>query len=189
MSNNHQNRQFSNQINWDLIFQELENSGNGKLLDYFAKLKSAQVRIDLVKDEKQFNLVHHAVLKGQEGKVDFLIQTAKQLFQLSSAQIKEWVNAVTDKDKFTPLHFASYKCQLDAINTLLRFGADKDALTATELNMLHVAAQGDSASSLFLFKELGLNINAADKRGSTPLHWACFRQSEIALGYLLAWGP
>lgn len=96
---------------------------------------------------------------------------------------------MTDKDRFTPLHFASYKGQLDAINTLLRFGADKDALTATDLNMLHVAAQGDSASSLYLFKELGLDINAADKRGSTPLHWACFRQSEIALGYLLAWGP
>lgn len=55
--------------------------------------------------------------------------------------------------------------------------------------MLHVAAQGDSASSLYFFKELGLDINSADKRGSTPLHWACFRQSEIALGYLLAWGP
>lgn len=55
--------------------------------------------------------------------------------------------------------------------------------------MMHVAAQGDSASSLYLFKELGLDINAADKRGSTALHWACFRQSEIALGYLLAWAP
>lgn len=55
--------------------------------------------------------------------------------------------------------------------------------------MLHVAAQGDSASSLYFFKEMGLDINTADRRGSTPLHWACFRQSEIALGYLLAWNP
>ena len=93
------------------------------------------------------------------------------------------------KDNFSPLHFASYKGHLDAINTLLRFGADKDALTATGLNMLHVAAQGDSASSLYLFKELGLDINSVDNRGSTALHWACFRQSEIALAYLLAWGP
>ena len=55
--------------------------------------------------------------------------------------------------------------------------------------MMHVAAQGDSASSLYFFKELGLELDAPDKRGSTPLHWACFRQSEIALGYLLAWNP
>jgi len=58
---------------------------------------------------------------------------------------------------------------------LISFGADKDALTATGLNMLHVAAQGDSASSLYFFKEMGLDINTADRRGSTPLHWACFR--------------
>lgn len=55
--------------------------------------------------------------------------------------------------------------------------------------MLHVAAQGDSASSLYLFKDLKVNINKQDKRGSTPLHWACYSQSEIALSYLLAWGP
>ena len=42
---------------------------------------------------------------------------------------------------------------------------------------------------MFLFKELGIDLNSQDKRGSTPLHWACFRQSEIALSYLLAWSP
>lgn len=55
--------------------------------------------------------------------------------------------------------------------------------------MLHVAAQGDAAPSLFYFMKLGLNINALDKRGSSPLHWACYSQSEIALSYLLAWKP
>lgn len=55
--------------------------------------------------------------------------------------------------------------------------------------MLHVAAQGDAAVSLYLFKELGLDINKKDFRDSTPLHWACYSQSEIALSYLLAWNP
>ena len=87
------------------------------------------------------------------------------------------------------MHFASYKGHLDAINVLMRNGANKNALTATGLNMLHVAAQGDAASSLYFFREIGLNINSQDKRGSTPIHWACFRQSEIALSYLLAWEP
>lgn len=87
------------------------------------------------------------------------------------------------------MHFASYRGHLEAINTLMRNGANQNQLTATELNMLHVAAQGDNAPPLYIFKELGLNLNSADKRGSTPLHWACFRQSEIALSYLLAWDP
>ena len=55
--------------------------------------------------------------------------------------------------------------------------------------MLHVAAQGDQASSLYCFKRLGVDINAQDDKGSTPLHWACYSHSEIALSYILAWEP
>ena len=32
-------------------------------------------------------------------------------------------------------------------------------------------------------------MNLPDNRGSTPLHWACYSQSEIALSYILAWDP
>ena len=68
-------------------------------------------------------------------------------------------------------------------------GADKNALSATKLNMLHMGAQGDAAPSIFIFKELGLDINSPDAKGSTPLHWSCFRCSEVALSFLLALGP
>lgn len=78
---------------------------------------------------------------------------------------------------------------MDAIRTLMRIGADKHAENYFGLNMVHVAAQGDQAASLFYFKEQGVDINKQDKRGSTPLHWACYSQSEIALTYLLAWNP
>ena len=32
-----------------------------------------------------------------------------------------------------------------------------------------------------------MSLVAKDKRGSTPLHWACFQSAEIALIYLLGW--
>ena len=32
-------------------------------------------------------------------------------------------------------------------------------------------------------------MNKQDKRGSTPLHWACYSNSEVALSYLLSWHP
>jgi ankyrin repeat protein len=37
--------------------------------------------------------------------------------------------------------------------------------------------------------KLGQDLNSLDKRGCTPLHWACYSRSEIALGYLLALKP
>lgn len=55
--------------------------------------------------------------------------------------------------------------------------------------MLHVAAQGDSSLALCMFKEKGLDINKQDSKGSTPLHWACYSQSELALSFLLSMSP
>ena len=51
--------------------------------------------------------------------------------------------------------------------------------------MLHVAAQGDAATTLYLFWLIGLDINATDNRGSTPLIWACYSQSQTAVEYIL----
>jgi len=39
------------------------------------------------------------------------------------------------------------------------------------------------------FHDLGIDINVQDNRKSTPLHWACYSRSEIALNYLLAMNP
>lgn len=32
-----------------------------------------------------------------------------------------------------------------------------------------------------------MDLRCKDSRGSTPLHWACYSKSEIALCYLLSW--
>jgi ankyrin repeat protein len=32
-----------------------------------------------------------------------------------------------------------------------------------------------------------MNMVLKDNRGSTPMHWACYSKSEVALCYLLAW--
>ena len=41
---------------------------------------------------------------------------------------------------------------------------------------------------IYFFKELGLSLDSRDNKGSTPLHWACFKKSESAISFLLAWG-
>ena len=66
-------------------------------------------------------------------------------------------------------------------------GADMYTRNLFGLNVLHIAAQGDQPLSLYYFKSLHMDIYSKDKRLSTPLHWACFSNSEVALIYLLAW--
>lgn len=78
---------------------------------------------------------------------------------------------------------------MDAVLYLIQLGADPFAINSFGLSMLHVAAQGDAANTLYYFKELGLDLNLVDVKGSTPLHWACYSHSEIALSYLLSWDP
>lgn len=34
-----------------------------------------------------------------------------------------------------------------------------------------------------------MDINVRDNRMSTPLHWACYSKSEVALNYLLSMNP
>ena len=99
-----------------------------------------------------------------------------------------WVNSFSFKDSFTPLHYASYRGNTEMCQALLDIGADITARNLYGLNVVHLAAQGDQPATLYFFhKIMKMNINALDQRGSTPLHWACFSCSELALIYILAW--
>ena len=102
-------------------------------------------------------------------------------------QIKHWVNIKTTEDEFTALHMASFSGKYSIVRMLIENKANIYAINKDGLNMLHTAAQGDQAFMLYYFKQLGLDVNSKDNRGSTPLHWACFSKSEIAISYLLAW--
>lgn len=70
---------------------------------------------------------------------------------------------------------------------LIENGADKFSVNTFGINMLHTAAQGDQPISLYYFSRLGLDLRSRDHRGSTPLHWACYSKSEVALIFILSW--
>lgn len=173
-------------FDWACFIAELETNENDMIAIY---VQRCPFLITEQADEKGFTLLHHAVLKCIPGKVLKLITLAKELQGATDHAIKKWVNSRTNTDQFTPLHLASFKGNMDAVHTLMAHWADPNAENFYGLNMLHVAAQGDAAPSLFYFKQKDVDINKKDKRGSTPLHWACYSNSEIALSYLLAWGP
>lgn len=75
-------------------------------------------------DENGFNILHHAVLKEVPGKVDYLIRKCSKIDKLTPEQTVKWTNCTTKDDGFTPLHYACYKSNIDALQSLLHYGAD-----------------------------------------------------------------
>ena len=98
---------------------------------HFEDLTFVGLKLTSIADEKGFNLLHHGVLKGnpKTDKVAFLIDTVKMLEKPAKGPFEAWLDQRSNHDRFTPLHFASYKGNLTAMNTLLRAGADKNART------------------------------------------------------------
>ena len=43
--------------------------------------------------------------------------------------------------------------------------------------------------SLYYFYKRGIDINIRDPKNCTPLHWAIFTSSEIAVNYILSMKP
>lgn len=102
--------------------------------------------------------------------------------------MKQWVNRQSLGESFSAIHFSSFNGNIEISQMLLDEGANKLAVNKNGLNCLHVAAQGDQPGSLYYFHKIcGLEIKKSDSRGSTPLHWAIFSQSELATVYILAW--
>ena len=93
---------------------------------------------------------------------------------LDKQALKDWINMKTTQDKFCAIHYASFRGNIHVIKELLELGANMQVKNAYGLNCMHIAAQGNEPISLYYFKQLGLSLISRDKRGSTPLHWACF---------------
>ena len=174
----------------EIFFKILEEEDELAALNF---LKSHYIDLTKLKDSRGYTVLHIVAYKGLESMWKMLISVAKDksLEELEPSiklkRIKEWVNVKTKEDEFTALHMASFSGKYSIVSMLIENKANIYAVNKDGLNVLHTAAQGDQAFMLYYFKELGLDINSKDCRGSTPLHWAWFSKSEIAISYLLAW--
>lgn len=155
-----------------------------KLINYLRSMPR-DVLISHILDRDGYSLLHMAAFNNRTICLQVLLQKAKQ--DLYQHQVSEWVNLKTTKDEFTSLHYAAFKGNIQIVQMLVDNGADMKAKNLHGLNVLHIAAQGDQPISLFYFKSQNMDIYCKDNRNSTPLHWACFSNSEVALVYLLGW--
>jgi len=57
------------------------------------------------------------------------------------------------------MHYAAFKGCLKSCQILVDQGANYKAINGFGLSMMHVAAQGDAANTLYYFYSKGLDIN------------------------------
>ncbi len=91
----------------------IDQNDDQEVINYIERVVRAQV-VKII-DEKGFSLLHYAVLKSRPEKVKLMIEYARNSQKESEDNIRVWVNQKTSKDKFTALHFASFKGNIDII--------------------------------------------------------------------------
>ncbi len=144
-------------IDWKIIEEAMTKKTDILLMQYLSALNKPLIELH---DDRGYTLLHYAVLNLKADAIHALVHFARDTQKESREAIEAWLNQKTHKDKFTPLHFASYKGHFATIQALIDHGADPLQENEFGLNVLHVAAQGDAARSVYIFikvKKMDLN--------------------------------
>lgn len=112
----------------------------------------------------------------------------------NSEKLKEFINKENDYG-VAPIHYASFRGDVEIIKLLIENGADITKKTKKQLNVIHYCAQGNKPNALmYYYLKFRKNNNVKDKYklikekdtgGSTPLHWAVYSLAEDLLLYLI----
>ena len=79
-----------------------------------------------------------AVFKNKTRTIKAILARVKE--ELSPQEMTQWVNQKTTVDKFTAIHFASFRGNIDICKLLVSNSANINAKNAYGLNVMHIAA-------------------------------------------------
>ena len=106
---------------------------------------------------------------------------------LSKDKLTKFINKKNNKG-IAPIHYASFKGNVEIVHSLIKNGADLNSITDKSLNVIHFACQGKKVNILLYFDiyhKDKVDFNDTDKKNSTPLHWSCFSNSYECAEFLL----
>ncbi|RHY40437.1 hypothetical protein DYB38_010281 [Aphanomyces astaci] len=187
----------------------LAGHGHPMLLDKLMHV----ARLDAV-DNKGYTALHHACAKNNRRTCELLIETARdRCVSLNCAsydgtfplhvlailghvecacvlqQENTWNVNVRDAEGRSPLHLAIAYNHSTFVTFLLEMGADPDVRDVLSRTPLHYAMECkcglEMVSSLRKFK---VDLNAADERGDTALHWAAHSGHQKLVNHLVNLG-
>ncbi|KAI1119745.1 ankyrin repeat-containing domain protein [Nemania abortiva] len=114
-------------------------------------------------DVKRRTALHHAAARGRCSVVRTLLAWNSESSERAHLNTPDLLG-------FTPLHLAAKAGQIEAMELLLRRGADFDARSREKQNPLHLAVEYPQAIELLL--TAGAAVNCTDVLAQTPLHLA-----------------
>ena len=183
----------------DSVFQLAIYQKYKELSDYILDKKN---EIWKIKKGDDITLLHSSCVSDNFKLVKLIIESTKKRLNLISENslsqeekinneniFKDFINAKTETEHLTALHYASFRGNIKIIKKLIQNFANVQALTYNGLNMLHKGAQGNSPNSIIYFnKKYNIDIASTNNDNLNAMHFAAISGMDNSIIYLLNMG-
>ena len=155
-----------------------------------------------LKRGENFTILHNACAIDKANIVEIIIKQTKKRLKLTKDSslsekekseneeiFKNFINAKTQVDNQTALHYASFRGNIKVIKLLIENHAEINALSSNGYNMIHKAAQGNKPSAIvYFYKKYNMDLESTDENQMTALHLAAANGMDNSVIYLLSLG-
>ena len=155
-----------------------------------------------IKRNEDLTVLHNACAIDKTQVIETIIEQTKKRLQLNQDSLlpqeekeknekifKDFINAKTQGDNQTALHYASFRGNIKIIKLLIENHAEINALTSGGYNMLHKAAQGNKPSAIVYFnKKYNMDLMSTEENNMNALHIAATNGMDSSVIFLLSLG-
>ena len=156
-----------------------------------------------IKKRENLTLLHNACIIDKYNVVEILIVQTKKRLHLSPEEdsiseeeksnnetiFKNFINAKTEGDSLTALHYASFRGNIKMIKLLIENYAEINALSSHGINMIHKAAQGNKPSAIIYFnKKYNMDLRDLEENQMNAMHLATISGMDNSVIFLLSLG-
>ena len=180
---------------FDLLMQDKAQELSSQILD-------EKIEVWNMKKGDNVTILHTACVFEKPNLVILIIDNLKKRLHLTPESslspeeksknekiFNDFINAKTETEYLTALHYASYRGNIKIIKLLIENNADVNALSYNGLNMLHKAAQGNQPSAIVYFnKKYNMRLDSPDNDQLNALHLAAISGMDNSVTFLLSLG-